>query len=628
MRRRALLLLLCLPAAAAEKAAYDSNGRIVAMLSQAEDVPVSTSFVAVLPNGMRVPLPGRSEVRREGSALAWHAPFELPDGGRGRLDWNSEENDGGLQYSMNLTAETALDVEAIEFIADLPHDAFVNGIMRASGIQPISLPPVRAAGPVLYRGDLTYLGFADAGGAIDLSFDFGHQQGVALVDRWDNRGRSFQLRVAVARGPLDNDAKARFTARIGFSNHPPAPPPVHLTLDLTKPGFPFDGFGGNYCWNNQSSIAKYTLDHLKLGWARSEMKVIQWDKQRPSPGPEIRADLETMGRFTKQGVPFVISIWWLPERFYTDAYEKARSAHFRLIKPEKWGELLELIGSYLLYARREYGAEPDLFSFNEANIGVYVGLTPETHTEAIKRIGAHFANLGLKTKMLLGDATGPKDTHKFVLDTAADPEALQYVGAIGFHSWGGGTPEQYSAWGEVARWLHLPLLVTELGVDAAAYHTRSWDSYDYGLREAQMTQELLLYAHPQGTQYWQFTNDYALARDSREGPVEATARFYLVKHFTDLTPQHSEALATTSDQKGVLFTAFRKGDLYTLHILNLGQTRPVTFRGLPVADWQITETTESTQFSRKALHGELTLPARSLVTIVGQSSRPANNWQK
>ena len=569
MRNGAILLLLCLPAMAAEKAAYDSNGRIVAMLSQAEDVGVATSFVAVLPDGKRVPLQARRGgagggagggpdgpgVTRQGQALAWSALFTLPDGGRVRLEWKSEESAAGVCFSVTLTAQSALEVEAIEFVADLPHAAFVGGNVSApdgadtAKAAPVSLAAVRAAGQVLYHGEPAALHFADATGDLALEVTFDKPHAVSVVDRWDERGRTFQLRSAIVRGPVENGASAAFSATLALANHPPAVPPVRLTLDTGKARFPFDGFGGNYCWNNQSAVAKYTLENLKLGWARSEMKAIQWDKQRPNPGPELRADLETMGRFTRQGVPFVISVWWLPERFYTDPYEKPKATHFRLIKPEKWDELLDLLGSYLLYARSEFGAEPDLFSFNEANIGIYVGLTPETHTEAIKRIGAHFRKLGLKTKMLLGDATGPKDTHKFVLEAAADPEAMQYVGAVGFHSWGGGTPEQYAAWGDVAEWLHLPLLVTELGVDAAAYNTRSWDSYHYGLQEAQMTQELLLYARPQGTQFWQFTNDYALARGGREGPVEPSARFWLMKHFTDLTPQHSEGSARRRTRK-------------------------------------------------------------------------------
>jgi hypothetical protein len=325
-----------------------------------------------------------------------------------------------------------------------------------------------------------------------------------------------------------------------------------------------------------------------------------------------------MRRVQQMGVPYVISVWWLPERLYTDPYEKPRSAHFRLIHPDHWNDLLGLLGSYLLYAKREYGVEPDLFSFNEANIGIYVGQTPESHIDFLKRIGAHFQKLGLKTKMLLGDATGPRDTHKFVLEAASDPDALQYVGAVAFHSCGGGTPEQYAAWGDVAEWLGLPLLVTELGVDAAAYNARAYDSYHYGLREARMTLELLNYARPQGTQFWQFTNDYALARIN-EGKVEPTARFWLMKHFTDLTPQKSEAIGATSDVPSVLAAAFRKGRSYTIHILNLGASRAAIIDGLPAAAWQITETTEAAQFQQRAGSGAtLTLPARSLVTLTGE----------
>jgi len=484
---------------------------------------------------------------------------------------------------------------------------------------------VRAAGPVLFSGHTPVLRFQDAARTLALDVAFDQARAASVVDRWDALGRSFQLRAAFAQGPVSSGASAALTVSLHLTDTHPAPPPVRLTLDASKTRYHFDGFGGNYCWSNSSPIAAYTLNNLKLAWARSEMKVVQWDAQRDHPGPELRADLETWRRFHQLGVPFVVSIWWLPERFYTDPYEKSRSGHFRIINPEKWDELLELMGSYLLYAKREYGVEPDLFSFNEANRGVYVGLTPETHTQAIKRIGAYFRKIGLKTQMLLGDTTGMRDTHLFTLDAASDPEAMQYIGAVAFHSWGGGTPEQYTAWGDVAEWLHLPLLVSELGVDGAAYYTRSWDSYDYGLRESKMAQEVLIYARPQGTQFWQFTQDYALAHVGRDGVVEPTARFWLMKHFTDLTPHGSELLTTASDQRNVLFTAFRKDSAYTLHILNLGAARASHLEGLPDGEWQVTETTESAQYQRKAAVGSgegrlvLDLPSRSLVSLTAQT---------
>jgi hypothetical protein len=359
------------------------------------------------------------------------------------------------------------------------------------------------------------------------------------------------------------------------------------------------------------------------------MKLLQWDKERNQPGESIRADMEAMRFFQQKGIPYVISIWWLPERFYSDPYEKPRMAHFRKIAGEKWGELLDLITDYLLFAKEHFQVEPDLFSFNEANIGVYVGLSPEDHLEAIKRIGAHFRKQGLQTKLLLGDATGPRDTHKFVLAAAADAEAMQYVGAIGFHSWGGGTPEQYASWGNVAEWLRLPLLVTELGVDAAAYYTRSWNSFHYGLREAQMTQELLIHARPQGTQFWQFTNDYALARALPNGAVEPTGRFWLMKHFTNLTPRKAQSVALTSDQKLVLATGFRAGESYALHLLNRGPAREVVLENLPDMAWYTTQTTETewwqTDSVGRSESGKLKLsvPARALVTLTSQTRGPS-----
>jgi hypothetical protein len=262
-----------------------------------------------------------------------------------------------------------------------------------------------------------------------------------------------------------------------------------------------------------------------------------------------------------------------------------------------------------------------LFSFNESNIGINVGMTPESHTQAIKRIGAYFQKLGLKTKMLLGDVSSPRDTCQFVLEAASDPDALPFIGAVGFHSWGGGTREQYAAWGNVAEWLGLPLLVTEMGVDASAYYTRSYDSYEYGLHEARMAQELLTYSRPQGAQYWEFTDDYALARVAGDGVVEPTPRFWLMKHFTDLAPPSSDALTAASDQPAVLVTAFGDHRDYTVHILNLGAAREAVIAGLPDSDWRVVETTEEAQFQEAPIaHTEagtvhLHLPSRSLVSL-------------
>ena len=137
-----------------------------------------------------------------------------------------------------------------------------------------------------------------------------------------------------------------------------------------------------------------------------------------------------------------------------------------------------------------------------------------------------------------------------------------------------------------------------------------------------------MYARPQGTQYWQFTQDYALAR-VRDGVVQPTARFWLMKHFTDLTPHGGDAVTAASDQKSVLVTAFRKNAAYTVHILNTGAARMANVDGLPRGEWLLTETTESAQYqSRAPVRSEgnglaISLPSRSLVTLTMQATAPS-----
>src|SRR6266496_3327476 len=123
----ASLLLLGASAPAAEKAAYDSNGRIMALLSDGEDLEVSSGLAAVLPGGKRVPLLGarsRSPIRRERSKLAWSGSFQLPDESAGQFQLAADEQGTGVKYSVSLTAESALHVVSIEWARDLRPIAF------------------------------------------------------------------------------------------------------------------------------------------------------------------------------------------------------------------------------------------------------------------------------------------------------------------------------------------------------------------------------------------------------------------------------------------------------------------------------------------------------------------------
>jgi O-glycosyl hydrolase len=229
----------------------------------------------------------------------------------------------------------------------------------------------------------------------------------------------------------------------------------------------------------------------------------------------------------------------------------------------------------------------------------------------------------LKTRLLLGDTANPRDSHLFALPSAADPEAMRYVGAVSFHSWGNGTPAQYAAWGDVAEWVRRPLLVAEAGVDPGAFQNAAYDSYAYGLTEARQFQELLRYARPQALIYWQFTDDYGLVHVGPNNAIEPTPRFWLMKQFVNLTPTKSQAVTASSDQPDVLVTAFTRGNAVVVHVLNLGPECDAAIAGLPAGTWRTVTSTEAAGYqeaagaaSSAAAPYSLHLLARSLTTLL------------
>jgi O-glycosyl hydrolase len=571
----------------------------------------------------------RSPVTREGLGRRWTGSATFPNGSQARFTaaWTESEDgvtlDGtataGAPFPGPAAARFPLDVAAVDYVIDLPRAAFAGGQLEPSGVK---LPIARPPDPTFFQATVAAVTFADAQRNWTLTLSLDEARPVTVTDRWDTTGRSYRVRIQLQAGPWMQDHPLKLGLKFKLAGTPAAAA-TRLSVDPGKRLYPFAGFGGNYRIFNETPVTDYTLKNLHLAWARLAFNAIAWERERESPGPVSIHDFELMQRIQRMGVPWILSLWFLPERFYIDSNQRPFGTFGRRIAPERWPEFLDLLGSYLVYLRDHYAAEPDLFSFNEPDLGVNIGFSPESHRDAIKRIGAHLASLGLKTRLLLGDTANPRDSHRFVLAAAADPEAMAYVGAVSFHSWGDGTPEQYGAWGDVASWVHLPLLVAEAGVDPGAWRNQMYDSYAYGLREARQFQELLRYARPQALLYWQFTDDYSLVHVGADGAIEPTGRFWLMKQFANLSPDQSEVVATTSDQPDVLLSALARGTALTIHILNLGSDRDATLSGLPVGSWRTVTTTETAGYHEAAGNPAnlpapllLRLPARSLTTLV------------
>jgi len=251
------------------------------------------------------------------------------------------------------------------------------------------------------------------------------------------------------------------------------------------------------------------------------------------------------------------------------------------INPERWDKICKSIGSYLEYLKQNYGAEPVLFSFNESDMGINVLQSPEEHADAIKRLGPYFASRGLKTRMLLGD-TGNPTGDKFIDVALADPEAAKYIGAVSFHSWNGGTIEQYTHFSQAARKLDVPLLVAEGGLDPSAHQYRAifrepW----FCLNEIAQYVEICRVAQPLSILHWQLTADYSILTGGAGGqPLQPAQRFWQIKQL-GMTAPASTAMAITCDNPKVISCAYTDHGACVLHIVNNGAARTATVSGLP-----------------------------------------------
>ena len=367
--------------------------------------------------------------------------------------------------------------------------------------------------------------------------------------------------------------------------------PAHLAIDLSQPGRAYDGMGGNFKLQNPADppFIQYNLDHLRLAWGRVAMPFNLWQTnmnvdpvQAAAAGhldTNVSAAMETAQKLAQKNIPFVISVWSLPG--WAMAANGGAFNRAAPIKPAQWDRLCQSIGSYLEYMKTNYGAEADLFSFNESDAGVYVLQSPEQHDETIKRLGAYFAAQGLKTKMLLGD-TGNPAGDKFIDVAAADPAAAKYIGAVSFHSWGGGTVEQYTHFSDAARRLDVPLLVSAGGLDPAAYLYRAvflepW----YCLDEIAQYVDICRVAQPLSILHWQLTSDYSiLTGGAGDEPLQPTQRFWDIKQL-GMTAPGAKAMPVTCDNSNVVSCAFDDHGTCVVHLVNNGAARTASISGLP-----------------------------------------------
>ncbi len=512
----------------------------------------------------------------------------------------NEAGKGNATVNVQLNAKAAASIEGVYFTLSVADEYYAGGSIQVNNLAPIKLSSDETTLATYLQTPATSAQFISSSRQVKILFTEGT---ILSLKKSTVKGfRGMQLFIPLLKGDVKNGQATTkdFTIK---ANGLIDKTPVTFALDTATTGNVFDGLGGNFRLQNQQTdpqVIDYCLENLRVAWGRVEMPWRFWQPAIDS-NPIIQAKggklniqvqkaMEMAQRLHKLGMPVILTAWSAP------AWAVVGVPKFRPGIDGVWGnpldstkatEIYKSIGDYIDYIKEQYGFEISMFSFNESDLGINIRQTGEEHATLIKGLGAYFISRGIKTKLLLGD-NSDATTYEFIYPALNDAATHPYIGAVSFHSWRGWDTETLQKWAAAATKLHLPLLVGEGSIDAAAWaYPAIFDEQIYALEEISLYIRLIAICQPAAILQWQLTADYSpLAGGGIFGDTSALRplqRFWNLKQLAS-TPQSLQAMPLKTDAKNISAAALgdNKKGIYTLHFVNNGASRKATITGLPV----------------------------------------------
>ena len=378
---------------------------------------------------------------------------------------------------------------------------------------------------------------------------------------------------------------------------------AEITLDMQNPGSLFAGFGGNFRLQNPAADPKvidYCLENLRVAYGRVEFPWRLWQPEEESDpiavaqngGTEQAGGGKSPHGKTLEGDGNAGNTKLLVSRLHGPidggpaSYARQGGVIAYRLDNRKKEKIYKSMADYLLYAKRYYGIEFSMFSFNESDLGIDVLHTPQEHADFIKEFGAYLAGLNLPTRMLLGD-NSDATTFDFILPALNNPETHKYIGAVSFHSWRGCDDVTLRKWADAAKEINVPLLVGEGSTDAAAHgYAEIFNESTFALYEINLYTRICTICQPLSILQWQLTSDYSLLWGGgiygSKGPLRPTQRFWNIKQLAS-TPADALAIPVSSSKKNVNCAAFGnmvRGE-YAVHMVNNGADCEAVISGIP-----------------------------------------------
>jgi hypothetical protein len=342
-------------------------------------------------------------------------------------------------------------------------------------------------------------------------------------------------------------------------------------------------------------VSTLNIETFQPRFARVHMALDTWEPVNDNDDPlqmdlaafqdsgDNHATFELLRIFKEQGVEVSASIWGTPGWLVEDpALERQR-----IIPAERYPEAIESIAAWLVRARDEYGVEVAYVSFNEANIGINVLLSPQEVIALIKLAGPRFSELGLVTKWLLGDCSSIQGCLDYLRPIWAEESIRPFLGPLAFHSW---DSRQVSdqALEEIAAFAvqeGLEVICTEAGWDAALWQRSiEFPSWNNARQIGIVYSRVLKLTRASALYYWEMMGqDYSL--NDGQNPFPA---MLMIRLFNDNLPPGSQILGTTPNGSNRYILAALTPNGIKVFLTNAATREALSLSGLPDGEYELT----------------------------------------
>lgn len=291
-------------------------------------------------------------------------------------------------------------------------------------------------------------------------------------------------------------------------------------------------------------------------------------------GSHVHATFEFMKEVYPQEVEIVASVWRVPDWMV----ENPENDSQQIIPRERYPEVIESLAAWILRARDVYHVKVSYLSFNEANLGINVLLSPEDAIEMIRQGGKRFRELGLETRWLLGDTSNMGEAIPYASQIWNVGEIREYLGPLAFHSWDAQAADDVlRGIGTFADQNGLDVWCTEGGWDAQLWQKpEQFPRYTHALNLAAVYARALKMTRASRLLYWQMSGrDYSLNDGQKPYPS-----LQFLDEFKRQFPEGSQVIETSPDRSAIKFVAAKKGSEMAVLLVNVSLGEDVWVEGL------------------------------------------------